>query len=238
VAAGVSKTSLWPLPIRGAGDLRTVLLAFKQQGGAMSTTDRKDVCQERASSRRKQVLDAAECCFGRSGFHGASMAEISKAAGMSAGHIYNYFDSKDEIIAAFVQQNMERISAIMRDLAQQDDPLQAIFDDLDIKVRQQLEPCTWKLPLEIFAEASRNPKIALLVQNSDRQMRSQFGAILRKGRERRGLACDDAVIDGRIEIIIAHFQGLHLRALQNPSLNEAAVVAAVRLALAPLLFGE
>jgi AcrR family transcriptional regulator len=210
----------------------------QMEGRVMSATEKKNLDQERALGRRNQVLDAAECCFGRSGFHGASMAEISKAAGMSAGHIYNYFDSKDAIIAAFVQQNMERVSAIIRDLEQRDDPLQAILDGLEDKVREQLDPCTWKLPLEIFAEASRNPKIALLVQDADRYTRRAFGAILKKGREQRGLASGDALLDGRIEVIIAIFQGLHLRALNNPSQTESALVDAARLALAPLLFGE
>ena len=202
----------------------------------MSAAEKRHLDEERASSRRKQVLDAAECCFGRSGFHGASMAEISKAAGMSAGHIYNYFDGKDDIIAAFVQQNMERVSAIMRDLEQQDDPLQAILDGIENHVREEIAPCTWKLPLEIYAEASRNPKIAQLVQCADQHSRKLFIALLKKGREKRGLSTDDALLDGRHDVIVAFFHGLHLRALHHPSINEAAVAAAFRLALAPLLF--
>ena len=202
----------------------------------MSVADKRHIAQERASSRRKQVLDAAECCFSRSGFHGASMAEISKAAGMSAGHIYNYFDSKDDIIAAFVQQNRERVSAIMRDLDQQVDPLQAILDGVEAHIGETLDPCTWKLPLEIYAEASRNPKIALLVQQADEHSRALCVALLKKGRARRGLTTDDATLEGRHEALVAFFQGLELRALLHPSLNVDAVVAAFRQALTPLLF--
>ena len=88
-------------------------------------------CVERTQNRRNQVLEAAECCFARSGFHGASMAEISKAAGMSAGHIYNYFESKDDIIAAFVQRNMDRVTTIISEIEARDDPLQAMLDDLE-----------------------------------------------------------------------------------------------------------
>jgi AcrR family transcriptional regulator len=202
----------------------------------MSLCDRKHCDPQRAISRRKQVLDAAECCFSRSGFHGASMAEISKAAGMSAGHIYNYFDGKDDIIAAFVQQNMDRVSAIMRDLEQRDDPLQAVLDDIECHVREALDPCVWKLPLEIHAEASRNPKIAQLVQQADQHARAQFIAILKTGREKRGLAVGDALLDSRCDVFIGLFEGLHLRALHHPSLNQNTVAATVRLALEPVLF--
>ena len=203
----------------------------------MSLTEKKHPDQERASSRRKQVLDAAECCFKRSGFHGASMAEISKAAGMSAGHIYNYFDGKEAIIAAFVQQNVERISALMHDLEQSADPLQKILDDMERCVRENLDSVTWKMPLEIFSEASRNPKIAAMLQDADRHSRTELGRILKLGRDRRGLATDDAVLEGRVEAIISMFQGLHVRALHNPALDEPALVAAFRLALRPLLLG-
>ena len=204
----------------------------------MSCMDKKHPDQERATSRCKQVLDAAEICFSRSGFHGASMAEISKAAGMSAGHIYNYFDNKDAIIAAFVRQNVERVTDLIGDLEQREDPLQAIFDDIEKSVHADLRPGIWKLPLEIFAEASRNPKIAALVQEADGQSRNQLRNVLTKGRKARGLATDAALLDGRIEAMISMFQGLHVRALHNPGLDEAALVAAIRLAMAPLLFSE
>jgi AcrR family transcriptional regulator len=204
----------------------------------MNATEKKRSDQERVVNRRKQVLDAAECCFSRRGFHGASMSEISKEAGMSAGHIYNYFDSKDDIIAAFVQQNVERVSAKMRGFEQRDDPLQAMFDDIARAVREDLRPGVWKLPLEICAEASRNPAIAELVQAADLQSRTQFAQILRAGRAKRGLTTDEGVLQGRIDVIIAFFQGLHARLVQNPGFDVEATVAGLKLALAPLMFSE
>ena len=83
-------------------------------------TEKRHIDPERAANRRRQVLDAAATCFRRSGFHGASMSEISKAAGMSAGHIYNYFASKDAIIAAFVEENETRVKGIISDIGNSD----------------------------------------------------------------------------------------------------------------------
>ena len=199
---------------------------------------RRRCCVERTQSRRNQVLEAAECCFARSGFHGASMAEISKAAGMSAGHIYNYFESKDDIIAAFVQRNMDRVSVIMSEIEARDDPLQAMLDDLEVSVREKFDPATWTLLTEIQAEASRNPKIARLVQENDHLVSERFREVIRKGRMRRGLDIDEVALEGCVEVMSAMFQGLHLRQLLNPQLDQVAVTAALRLALTPLLFGE
>jgi AcrR family transcriptional regulator len=202
----------------------------------MSSPNKRHLDPERAASRRRQVLDAAASCFRRSGFHGASMAEISKEAGMSAGHIYNYFDGKDAIIASFVDDNVERVSALIRDLESHPDPLQKILDDVDLKVRENLDPSHWVLPLEIFAEASRNPKIAAAVLAADRRVREPFRAICKAGRIQHGLDADDALLDGRIETIISMYQGLQLRALHHPGLDVPALVTAFRHALRALLF--
>lgn len=202
----------------------------------MSTTEKRHIDPERALVRRKQVLDAAAACFGRSGFHGASMAEISKAAGMSAGHIYNYFDSKDAIIAAFVEQNVERVSQLMRDLEQQADPLQSMVDDAPRHVKEHLDPNTWPLALEISAEAARNPKIAEVVHDADLRGRVQFRAILKASREQKGLAVDDDTMDGLVEAMICLFQGLDLRVVHNPKLNEAALARYMSIAMKAMLF--
>ena len=202
----------------------------------MSTTEKRHLDPERALVRRKQVLDAATACFGRSGFHGASMAEISKAAGMSAGYIYNYFDSKDAIIAAFVELNVERVSQLMRDLGQQEDPLQSMVDDAPRHVSEHLDPNTWPLALEISAEAARNPKIAEVVHDADLRGRVQFRAILKAARERHGLPTDDDTMDGLVEAMICLFQGLDVRVVHNPALNEPALSRYMSIAMKAMLF--
>jgi AcrR family transcriptional regulator len=202
----------------------------------MRTPEKRRTDPERAESRRKQVLEAAALCFSRSGFHGASMAEISKAAGMSAGHIYNYFDGKDAIIAAFVEQNVERVTALMQDLKSRDDPLQAMLDEAGQSVAEHLDPALWTLPMEISAEASRNLKIAALLIDADLRSRSQFRSIFKEARARHQLPVDDATIDGRVEALIALFQGVSQRALHNPGLDQAALTTAFRLAMKALLF--
>jgi AcrR family transcriptional regulator len=202
----------------------------------MTIPEKKHLDPARAQARREQVLDAAAVCFGRSGFHGASMAEISKTAGMSAGHIYNYFDSKDAIIAAFVERDAERIAAKLLDIGQQDDILQAMLDNVGIGVVENLDPKRWGIPLEMSAEAARNPKIALLLQDADRRSRLNLREILCKARLQRGLVTSDAELDGRVEAIIAFFEGVSLRSLKHPDLDIKSLVAACNRALKPLLF--
>lgn len=64
------------------------------------------VSEEHLERRRQQILDAAQLCFARKGFHETSMQDVFAEAGLSAGAVYRYFTSKNEIIAALVMQTM------------------------------------------------------------------------------------------------------------------------------------
>jgi AcrR family transcriptional regulator len=203
----------------------------------MSTSEKRRKDPDKAADRRRQVLEAAAACFGRSGFHGASMSEISKAAGMSAGHIYNYFDGKDAIIAAFVEDNVARVFELLADLGEQPDILQAMLNDLPRSIKENMDREAWALQFEISAEATRNPAIAAVVTDADRRTRTHFRAILSAGRAQHGLAADEATIEGRSETIIALIQGLHARALHNPGLDETSILDSYILAIRGLLYG-
>ena len=50
--------------------------------------------------RRDAILDAALHCFVDRGFYGTAIPEIAKRAGIAAGTIYHYFDSKDALVNA------------------------------------------------------------------------------------------------------------------------------------------
>jgi AcrR family transcriptional regulator len=201
----------------------------------MTSSGKRRTDPERTLNRRNQVLDAAAVCFARSGFHGASMSEISKQAGMSAGHIYNYFDGKDAIILAFVEREAEHIIGLLGDLATREDPLQAMLDDASIHVAETLDPQPWHLPLEMYAEASRNPVIAAKLRENDDISRAKLRELVKLGRERRNLPVDDLLLDGRIDTIISYFQGLQIRALHRTEMDRASLVDAFRIAMRALL---
>ena len=45
-------------------------------------------------ARREHILDAAEVCFARAGFHRTTMQDICKEALISPGALYVYFTSR------------------------------------------------------------------------------------------------------------------------------------------------
>jgi len=111
-----------------------------------------------------------------------------------------------------------------------------MLNEAPVHLAENLAPDFWALPMEIWAEASRNPKVAAVLQDADRRSRIQFRAIIKAGRERHQLPVDDALLDGRIEAVIAIFQGVSVRALHHPELDAAALERACILALKALYF--
>ncbi len=67
--------------------------------------------QAQSDSRRKGVLDAARAVFERLGIEGASIREIAKEAGYTAGAIYSYFENKEAIYGALLAESLERLNA-------------------------------------------------------------------------------------------------------------------------------
>ena len=201
----------------------------------MTTPAKRRTDPERAQNRRNQVLEAAAVCFARSGFHGASMSQISKQAGMSAGHIYNYFDSKDAIILAFVEREGEYVNGMLHDLETRDDPLQSMIDDAPRHISETLDPQPWHVPLEMYAEASRNPAIAARLRAHEEASRTKLRELVKRGRERRNLAVDDVMLDGRIDTIISYFQGLQIRVLHRGEMNRDSLADAFRVSMTALL---
>ncbi len=53
--------------------------------------------------RQQTILAAARDLFSRQGYHGTSMPAIARAADVSVGLIYHIFASKEEILAAIVE---------------------------------------------------------------------------------------------------------------------------------------
>jgi AcrR family transcriptional regulator len=64
---------------------------------------------ERGRRTLRKLLDAAAVEFGEHGFHEASITGITRRAGTALGSFYTYFDSKDEIFRALVEDFSDKI---------------------------------------------------------------------------------------------------------------------------------
>mgnify|MGYP001069359719 CR=1 FL=1 len=140
----------------------------------------------RAEAGRDQMRAAAAACFRRHGFHGTSIAQISKSAGMSPGHIYHYFANKEAIIEDIVAQDLQRVLTLIAEMSSAEDVLDAMITRVAEGVANHLDADAAVLRLEIAAEAARNPRIAAIVRDADRRSRESLARALRPVRRASG----------------------------------------------------
>ncbi len=71
---------------------------------------------------RKSLLEAALKLFSKSGFHGSSVADIAKEAGVSKALFYHYFASKGDLLVLFVKERLEEWNPLVDGLEKLEDP--------------------------------------------------------------------------------------------------------------------
>ncbi|MEV0467648.1 TetR/AcrR family transcriptional regulator [Nocardia tengchongensis] len=80
------------------------------------------VSADHLERRRQQILDAAQTCFARKGLHATTMQDVFTESGLSAGAVYRYFKSKNDIIEALATEATVDLRATLTE-AVYSDPL-------------------------------------------------------------------------------------------------------------------
>ncbi|MGL4966974.1 MAG: TetR/AcrR family transcriptional regulator [Inquilinus sp.] len=189
-------------------------------------TDPVTDLSSRREEKRRRILDAADGCFARRGFHATSMAEICEAAGMSAGNLYRYFPSKEAMIAALVDAEREETAALFRRIEDSDDPLAAITTLLERFLTLTTDAAGHRLWLEILSEGARNPQIQAVLDRSDAEVRPALARLIGRAA---ALGQADPAIDGDQAAIwlLMLIDGFSARVATDPGFDIAAGIAAL-----------
>jgi AcrR family transcriptional regulator len=193
----------------------------------------------KGDARRLQLLDAAARCFREHGFHGTSIAKLSEASGMSAGHIYHYFRNKEAIVAGIVERDLEQVLAraqTLRTASQSIGVIQACVSQVDAGIALRADRAPAALSLEILAEATRNAEIATLLEEADRRSRSSTLELLEALEPLKPLTAKEKA--ARVTVLYALFDGLIVRSLVDPTLNRAATSKVIQRVVRMLLQDE
>jgi AcrR family transcriptional regulator len=174
------------------------------------------------SDRRLEILDAAERCFARSGFHGASIQEICAEAGMSPGNLYRYFRSKEELIAGISERNRADAAASFAQVGEAPN----FFDGLAEMGRHHLvdrSETEVALCAEIMTESRRNPAIAQLYQDIERDIKARMAEMLRLAIE-RGEVRADLDVDAAASVLMVLGDGMSWRRAVAPDFDAERVL--------------
>lgn len=180
---------------------------------------------ETQAARRAVILDAAELCFARAGFHATSVQDICRAAGVSAGAFYVYFDSKEALIEGICERNRTEFAERFAMLADAPDFLAALSQLADHYLLEE-PPHKRAICLEIGAEATRNPNIARMFLTIDEHVEQSFRSLFERLAE-QGRIAPRVSIDELMRILMMLADGLLWRRAIDPKFDVEANAQAV-----------
>jgi AcrR family transcriptional regulator len=177
------------------------------------------VSQTHLDARRQQILDAAVECFSRDGLHPTTMQDIVKQSGLSAGALYTYFKSKDEMIEAIAAGRHERERELITSSRKSGDAADGVQVLVRSFSRILVDPAERKgrrLSIQLWAEALRNPQILRTVRKGVDVPRGMLTEMVEAGIQ-RGTLTADVDPDAIARVLIALFQGFALQIALAPS---------------------
>ncbi len=185
------------------------------------------------AERRNTILDAAERCFVRTGFHRTTMQDVAAEAGMSAGNLYRYFPSKEAIVSGLSERDRDELAADFARISSAEDFLVA-FAAMGRKhlIEDPREKAI--LVMEIWSEATRNPQISTQCGDFESEARRHMRMVFTQAQHSGAIAAH-VDVDMAIRMMLTYADGLFKRRALEPNFDGERELAAA-LALFKAIF--
>ncbi|RJO69945.1 TetR/AcrR family transcriptional regulator [Nocardia panacis] len=173
------------------------------------------VSQEHLDRRRQQILDAAQLCFTRKGFHETSMQDVFAESGLSAGAVYRYFKSKDDLIAAIAAETIGTLGTTIATLIDRHPlptPDELVATMAEVVVANSEPTGRIRLAPQAWALAMVRPEVADFVGEGIRKLRASWRTYAERMRAEGWLA-PDADLDAVAAAILGVLPGFLLQHL-------------------------
>ena len=126
--------------------------------------------------QRRRFLDAVRVCVARDGIAATSMDTIRREANVSAGAMYRYFATKDELIRAAVTASLGEVADIVQRAAAVNpatpyDFLARVLGDLDDFCQRPQGPDLYRVAVQGWAFAQTDPGTAEAIRAGFERLR-------------------------------------------------------------------
>ena len=179
------------------------------------------VSQAYRNRRREQILHAALKCVATKGFHQTSMREICREAGLSFGAVYNYFRSKEEILAALTEMGREGKGAQIQkleDCATAREALARLFELVFAANGDGALQVYGRVDVECYSEALRNPQVFEIMRQELVSLHQSLTALIAGWKDANALSPEIDTGD-LAHYLIALSIGIKIQLLMVPELD-------------------
>jgi AcrR family transcriptional regulator len=150
------------------------------------------ISDQQRQARRDQILAASWQCFSRKGIHATSMEEIIREANLSAGAVYLYYKSKDELIFAAISTYMTELRGLLMPILMREKalPPPAFVYEITSAIAKHTKRGGVDLNVIIlmcWSEAQTNKDVKALVTGFQVKYREALVNIVRQWQKRKYL---------------------------------------------------
>jgi len=167
------------------------------------------VTEDHRKAQEERFVDAARRCFTRLGVEGTSMEDIRTEAGVSAGLMYRYFGSKDDMIRAAIGGSLGDFETLIVATGESSRAttaagyLRALLENLRVFRQHSPGVDLFKLAIQGWAHAQARPMAkAVIAESFARQLESYQAAAKRWTTPRKAPAAALAIAGAVIGYIV------------------------------------
>jgi AcrR family transcriptional regulator len=155
---------------------------------------------------RGRILEAAGRLFYRDGIRPVAMDAVAEMAGITKRTLYYHFDSKDDLVIAYLRHTGERLDASLAQAMSRRggsaiDRLQGLFEDLEVRfAREEFRGCPF---VTAAAELTESAPARAEAATYKERMRAWFESMVRELGARDPVALSEQLailLDGAIAI--------------------------------------
>jgi AcrR family transcriptional regulator len=184
-------------------------------------------------ARREHILDAAEVCFARAGFHRTTMQDICKEALISPGALYIYFASKEELIAGIAERDRAEFQERFAEVSVAPEFMKAL-GSLGEHYFSEEPAYKRTMCIEIGLESTRNPKVGEIYRSVDRYVADSFEKLFAR-LAAEGRIAPDLDIPTVAKVFSLIGDGMFFRRAVDPQFDADKIVPAVMALIGKLL---
>lgn len=175
--------------------------------------------------RRHEIIRAARLVFAERGFTNATLDDIAERAEFGKGTLYNYFDSKEDLFAAVMNDLFDDVAAIAGEVSDGDHGLRETLFAFTVRVlayyRENYTFCRLLMREWIRPESDqperRMRQVQSRVQDVAAPLAQRVKAAIRAGEIKRG----DAHVYATLFLGLVHHYYMHVASLDPPRTTRA-----------------
>lgn len=176
------------------------------------------ISEQARSDRRQRLVDAAWACLRERGYRDLAVDDVCDAAGVSKGSFYGYFESKQDLLVALIDEEAAALDKVASELADADATgverlrlfARAILREADDPARVQVRADLWAA---LATDRALRDRFRETVDRRRRLVRTWIERSIRNG----DLALGEGYANALASVLLALSDGLMLHYALDPT---------------------